>query len=467
MNVNNSPIENMRQRRQDLRDEQDQLRREVGAFEQRSSSGGLNAQDARNLDRLTGRLVQVRDDLSQTDDRLMELVTAERRESIDAQTTRALGDPAEQRGSRSPFYASSQTYHRGATSPSYFADLVHSQRGDADAADRLRTNNREVGLESRALGNTTGTGGSGGEFAPPGWLIEDWVRLARPGRVTADLFHHEDLPPGISTVNLPKMLSGTATAPQTTQNTTLANVDATTGALSSTIVTIGGKQVVSQQLLDQAPGSFDRIILEDLAADYARQLGLQVLTGTGTAGSLKGYLTPTSSNVVTWTQATPTAAGFYSQLAKLQGQINATRFKAPDAVIMHPRRWAWLASYTDSTGRPLIAPTAGGFNSLGTSGSGAASGLVGQVLGMDVFTDASIPTTLGAGTNQDAVLMLPRDDVWLWESNLRAEAFQAFAADSLSVLLRVYNYAAMIPDRYLSSLGQIQGTGLVTPTFAS
>ncbi|MGZ4556823.1 MAG: hypothetical protein ACXVXZ_13950, partial [Mycobacteriaceae bacterium] len=74
---------------------------------------------------------------------------------------------------------------------------------------------------------------------------------------------------------------------------------------------------------------------------------------------------------------------------------------------------------------------------------------------------------LGAGTNQDVVLMFPRADVWIWESQYRAETFTAPYADSMGVLVRLFNYAALIPDRYLASLGQITGTGLTPPTFAS
>ena len=48
-----------------------------------------------------------------------------------------------------------------------------------------------------------------------------------------------------------------------------------------------------------------------------------------------------------------------------------------------------------------------------------------------------------------------------------AEALTQPYGDVLGVLLRVYNYSAMIPDRYLPSLGQISGTGLISPTFAS
>ncbi len=36
------------------------------------------------------------------------------------------------------------------------------------------------------------------------------------------------------------------------------------------VTTIGGKQVVGQQLLDQSGVPFDRIVLEDLAANYGR-----------------------------------------------------------------------------------------------------------------------------------------------------------------------------------------------------
>jgi len=297
------------------------------------------------------------------DERIAELAHEGAREASAAAVRRdfAAGSSGVQSGYH---VGGGETYHRGATSPSFFRDVWTAQRGDADASDRLRRNAREVGMESRALGNTGATGGSGGEFAPPAWIIDQYVKLARPGRVTADLFHREDLPAGVSSVNIPKIATGTTVAPQTTQNTAVAQTDITSTSLSSGVTSLAGKQVVSQQLLDQGGIRVDEVILEDLSADLARQLGTQALTGSGTGGQLKGFLTATSSNVVTWTQATPTASGFYAQLAKLQGQINATRYKAPDACVMHPRRWAWFASFTDSTGRPLVVPTSGSFNSM-------------------------------------------------------------------------------------------------------
>jgi len=400
--------------------------------------------------------------IGEIDERIAELEYEGKREASAAEARKDMYVPPGIGGA----FTSSSTYHAGPHSPSFFKDLIHARSGDANAADRLRRNNAENGMERRALGNTNGTGGSGGEFAPPGFLVDEYVKLARPGRVVADRFRHEMLPPGVSSINVPRVATGTTVAVQSTQNTALAQTDVTTASLSSGIVTHGGKQVVSRQLLDQSAVPFDRVILEDLAADHARSLGTAAITGTGTGGQLRGYLTPASTSVNTWTTTSPTAQAFYGRLAQLQGTINGSRFKAPDTVVMHPRRWAWFASYVDSSGRPLVVPTAGGFNALANRDDNQGVGHVGQVLGMDVFTDANIPTNLGAATNQDIVLTMVSDDIVLWESPLQAESFEAPYADSMGVLYRIFNYTALIPDRYLASLGQITGTGLTPPVFS-
>ncbi len=403
-----------------------------------------------------------KDRIGEIDERIAELEYEGKREASAAEARKDMYVPPGIGGA----FTSSETYHAGPHSPSFFKDLIHARSGDANAADRLRRNNAENGLETRALGNTNATGGSGGEFAPPGYLVDEYVKLARPGRVVADRFRHEDLPPGVSSINVPRVATGTTVAVQSTQNTALAQTDVTTASLSSGIVTHGGKQVVSRQLLDQSAVPFDRVILEDLAADHARALGTDVITGSGTGGQLRGYLTPASTSVNTWTTASPTAQAFYGRLAQLQGTINGSRFKAPDTVVMHPRRWAWFASYVDSSGRPLVVPTAGGFNALANRDDNQGVGHVGQVLGMDVFTDANLPTNLGAGANQDIVLMMVSDDIVLWESPLQAEAFESSYADAMGVLYRCFNYSALVPDRYLASLGQITGTGLTPPVFS-
>lgn len=349
---------------------------------------------------------------------------------------------------------------------SFLRDLARARlAGDFAAADRLRAHTEHV----RALGNTNATGGSGGEFAPPQWLVDEFVALARPGRVTADLFAHEILPEGVSSVNLPKVATGTSVAPQTTQNTALSQTDLTTTSLSSGIVTIGGKQIVSRQLLDQSAVSFDEVLGADLAAAYATQLGTQAIAGTGTGGTLRGYLSVTSGPVQTWSPTgTPTAGGLVGQVGAMTAAIAGGRFLPPDTIVMHPRRWAWVASSLDSTGRPVVdlSGDGSGVNAIAT-GDLAAQGAVGKLQGIPVYIDASVPTNLGANTNQDVVLVFRRNDIRLWESDLRFEAFEATYADTAGVLFRAMGYSAMIPDRYPAAVGRIVGTGLVPPVFGS
>lgn len=279
------------------------------------------------------------------------------------------------------------------------------------------------------------------------------------------------LPGGVSTVNIPKVTGGTSTAVQTTQNTALASTDPTTTSLSSGITSIAGKNVVSQQLLDQSAVPFDRMILGDLAADYARSLGLQVISGTGAAGQLNGVLTfftASGTANVTFTQATPAvtgAGGFYANVNRSISNVSSSRFLAPTAIVMHPRRWSWVAAAFDSTGRPLVSPSGPAYNQIADASAVAASGVVGQMAGLPVYTDPNIPTNLGAGANQDVVFVGKFDDLYLWESALSMQSFDSTFADSAGVLYRALGYSAFVPSRYASSVSVISGNGLVPPAY--
>jgi HK97 family phage major capsid protein len=254
---------------------------------------------------------------------------------------------------------------------------------------------------------------------------------------------------------------------QNPQNTALSQTDLTTNSVSSSITTVGGKQVVSMQLLQQSGLNFDEVILGDLAADYAKQLDTQWLSGTGANGQLRG-VTGAAGATVTYTDASPAVAGagkFYAQVAKAIQTVETTRYAPPDTILMHPRRWAWLTASFDGNNRPLIVPSSNGYNAIGTPGAVKEQGLVGEVLGLPVYTDPNIATNLGAGTNQDTVYVLKASDLWLWETAVQAEAFTATYADSMGVLFRLFAYSASIPDRYAASICLISGTGLVTPAF--
>jgi HK97 family phage major capsid protein len=364
----------------------------------------------------------------------------------------------------------------GADAPSFFRDVYSARRGDWDAADRLSRNQQARGQESRA-GDMTTSAAAGGSFAPPAWLVEQFIALARPGRVTADLMDHQQLPSGVSSINLPKVASGATTAIQATQNSALSDTAMTTTSVSSGISLVGGKQIVSLQLMQQSGIPFDRVILGDLAADYAQRLDLQVLAGSGTSGQLRGALNGAGVGSTVYTSATPkvtsaTAAdSFYNKVIAAATTIHTTRFRPANAVVMHPNRWAWVLEALDSTTRPLIVTDGSSFNPIGTSAGVVAQGSCGKFAGLPVYLDANVTTTTGAGaaTNQDLVYVLrgrsgdDPGDLTLWESDLQVESFDSTFADQASILFRCMAYSACIVDRWAGSVNLISGTGLVAP----
>jgi HK97 family phage major capsid protein len=436
-----------------------------------AESRGLSDEEKKTFDAAEVALRAHDDQIEAARAQIEQLEAIEKRSAAADKIAAELGQGGEQR-SPARTGAEPATYRKGGNA-SYFLDLAHAQvRGSRDAIDRLVRNDRETldavrhaapgSFEARAL---TTTDGAIGEFVPPLWLIEQFVKLARAGRVVADQVQHMDLPSGTDSINLPRLASGTAVAEQATQNTAVQNTDAASNSVTANVATIAGQQVVSLQLLEQSPlPTLDQILLADLAADYATKLDLFVINNNAT-GKI-GILNVSGLNAVTYTDATPTVGELYPKIADGIQQIHTGRFLPPQKAFMHPRRWAWFTASVDTATRPLVVPLANmPQNVLATLDAVNSEGLVGSIQGLPVFVDPSIPTNLGAGTNEDRVVIARTDDIILMEGSPRAESFREPLAAQLSVLLRFYNYAALHASRYPKSISVIAGTGLVAPTF--
>ncbi len=442
---------NLREQRAGLKSQLDAL---VAGAEARADKNFSPAETSR-FDGLLG-------DLRAADAAIADMDETEARSARSAQARAAAGE------SGTWSVAGEAATYRPDNGMSFFRDLVSSKKGDFEAAQRLQRNNSEMALERRALGNTGGTGGSGGEFAPPAFLVDEFVALARAARVTADRLTKRPLPSGVSSVNIPKVTGGTSTSVQSTQNTTVAATDPTTSQLSSPITTIAGKVVTSLQLLQQSPIALDQMILGDLAADYARTLDLQVISGTGAGGQLLGLLNVAGITQTAYTQATPSvtgAGGFYATINKAIAAVATARFLPPTCILMHPRRWSWIAAAFDSSGRPLVSPSGNAFNQVADAAAVAAQGPVGEMAGLPVYTDPNLPINLGAGLNQDPVLVMRAEDVYLWETDVTLASFDQPYSDSLGVLFRAHGYSALIGSRYPASIAVVNGTGTVTPAY--
>jgi len=376
----------------------------------------------------------------------------------DAVEARAAADPAETTDAteaRVSIKSEPLTYRQGGEH-SYFKDLALSQAPgvwDGEARARLQRHAAEVAVETRA--NMNRTDGTGGEFVPPLWLVQQYVALARAGRVTADLSSKYELPGGTDSINMPKIASG-STVTATTDNSTVSNTDMTTSTVTAPVNTYAGQQVFALALLEQSPINFDQVVFADLIAAHAQAIGSAVIGGAGSGGAHEGILTNTAVNSVVYTSTSPTGTGVYTVVAQAVSSVARQRYLPATAIVMNPQRWYWLSSQVDGNGRPLVVPNAGGpFNAVGVQDANVAEGSVGTMLGLPVFLDPNIGTTYS--TSQDRIIVARFSDLALFEGPIRSRVLFETDADKLQVRLQVYSYSAFTSRRYSQAISVCSG----------
>jgi len=353
---------------------------------------------------------------------------------------------------------------------SFVRDMIGAQlRNDRSSWERLYRHQQEVAVETRDISRTDG---AGGDFVPPIYLINEYAEFARAARVTADLVTNMALPAGTDSINIPQITTGTLAAFQSADNTATTTRDMVSSTVTAPVRTISGYENVSIQLVEQSPlaGGLDRLVFGDLMADYALQLNTAVVgSGDGTSGTFKGLITlgadTTNGIPTTWTETTPSAVNGLIALAKGISKVTTNRFKAAEAIVMHPSMWYWFASQVDGSNRPLVVPVTGAsqaFNAAGTvTNPGAPAGLVGTIQGVPVFIDATLPKTYA--TNQSPILVGKFSDSYLFESGVKTRVLPDVLSSNLTVRFQVYGYAALA-HRFNKSVSAISGTGTVAPS---
>ena len=361
------------------------------------------------------------------------------------------------------------TYDRDGKN-SFVRDMIGAQlRNDRTSWERLYRHQQEVAVETRDISRTDG---AGGDFVPPIYLINEYAEFARAARVTADLVTNMALPAGTDSINIPQITTGTLAAFQSADNSATTTRDMVSSTVTAPVRTISGYENVSIQLVEQSPlaGGLDRLVFGDLMADYALQLNTAVVgTGDGTSGTLKGLVTlgtdTTNGIPTTWTETTPTAVNGAIAIAKAISKVVTNRYKAAEAIVMHPSMWYWLASQVDGSNRPLVVPVTGAsqaFNSAGTiTNPGAPAGLVGTIQGVPVFIDATVTKTYA--TNQSPILVGKFSDSYLFESGVKTRVLPDVLSANLTVRFQVYGYAALA-HRFNKAVSGITGTGTVAPS---
>jgi len=419
----------------------------------------------------------------------------ERREARAAQLRRELvpagtDQRAERPAGGARVTGEERTYTREKSSrgqASFFVDQYRmTHQGDMTARARLERHAQEAVVEGHALSERAAGTGSFAGLVVPQYLINLAAPVLRTGRPVANAVQRLPLPEQGMTLVIPRGSTSATVASQAQENTPVANSDPEYNNLLVPVVTVAGDQDVSRQSLERGAPGIDEMVYLDLAASFHAEVDRQALNGSGVGNQMLGML-QTAGRLKASAYGKAITAGAYNR--KVAGGIASmggnTRIQ-PNLVIAHPRRWGWLTSGEDSTGRPLVVPGVGGPmnvialnsnpGSYGASGDGTETESFttqGSIQGLPLLTDGNVPTNVG-DNGEDASVVIDRRNCLLWEEGdgqPRQLRFEQTGGNTLTVKLVVYGYAAFTSGRYPTAAAQIGGVdteagfGQVTPEF--
>ena len=321
---------------------------------------------------------------------------------------------------------------------------------------------RRAGSEYRS-GITTATG-SGGAWVVPVWLLDRTIYYNLPARPFLDALNPIALPPSGMVINVPAQTGPAAVGVHANQNTAIPETDVTSNTIPLAVQPIFGGQTISVEQLERESwgGSFDQMIMRSLQQAYDQQCDTIAL-----AAALVGAVPITYNGTFTMTIANG-AGGFYEKLAGAIATVEnaAGVLSQPDAVFVSSMRWAYMIAQADANSRPLIVPTVQGPNNAVANASiGGPQGLVGNMLGLNVYKDLSIPTiTPNSGSVQDQALVMDTTKVLALEASPTFETFPATLANQGSVYMRLHGYLA-VGSLQSGSVCSIQGSAMSIPQF--
>lgn len=310
-------------------------------------------------------------------------------------------------------------------------------------------------VSARAL--SAGQSGFGAEFVPPTYIEKNWIAVARGASPFLQLSPPMDLPPGTLSLVLPRLDTGNVLP--ATENTAPAGHPLTTDSLTQPVIMITGSATLSKQLLDRSPAQFDDVVARDAALAFADQFQCQLVTGAGTGESLLGILNVPSGLVsVAYTSATPSVAGLVQAVASCAAQVADARKLVPTIALARGARAFWIAGTAD--GSTNVSSERVGTGLQPRNGSGP----FGPVAGLPLWTADAVPANLGAGANQDAVVVTRPEDFLLFADAPRISVWDEGAgAGQLSAVVNWRCYVSAFINAYASS-GYVTGTGTIVQT---
>lgn len=353
---------------------------------------------------------------------------------------------------------------------SWFRDMATLRDRDASNAEVAEARGRLTahydaageegsGRQVRAL--SAGTDAEGGYLVAPAHLQHMFAELRTKGVPVTQLVSKMPLPAKTDQINLPTQDGATAVAVHT-ENQAVTETSATFSTVQASVVRYAGMQTMPNFLLQRSLPGVDMIVMRDLARQLAVKVNGDLINGT----TPEGILNADGIGTATATGATATFGDLWPALVNAIYDVTGTHYVGrPEAIVMHPRRWAWLLGRLDADTRPYVgsinpwnSPAA--LANIGQGRTEAAALVAGEILGIPVYLDAGIPTTLGDGTDEDRIIVGVFSEAYLFEAapQFAVSTDAQFGKDQ--TIARVTQDVAFTAERYPGAFSVISGTAL-------
>ena len=344
---------------------------------------------------------------------------------------------------------------------SFWQDKFLAHEGDRDAQKRIAEVEDEIHqLRSEGKAMTQGTASAGG-YLVPDQIAAEILQLKVQYAVLEPLF--SSLQVDSDTLRI-SSITGGFTAGWVAELGAKPQQDATFGEITASVFTVAGLAVASKQLIRNSRASLDRLINSDLAKRINTVKEVAYVDGSGT-GQPRGINQTSGVNAVSVTATD--AVGLLDAITDAITAVETNHLESPNAIVMHPRTWAFLVKARESA-----SPTSYIVGQPGASypgrrpadpipGYGASQTPKGQLFGHPVYTTANIPTNKGAGTNESIVIVGKFDEALKLENApIRFDQSEHVYFTSNQVVYRGEEDLGFTAGRYPKAFSVVGGAGL-------
>jgi len=212
-------------------------------------------------------------------------------------------------------------------------------------------------------------------FTPTQYLRDIVSTQGNFGRPAIECVDRQVAPDKGMTINRPKFTTYPVVTVEA-EGGAVANTDAVSEYLTTTLSKYSGMQTLSIELLERSDPGFYEAITNELANNYAKVTDAAVITALTAGGTQATAVAATSAGIISYISTEAPAAYTGSSYFAKNYLAGASQ-------------WSLLLGATDSTGRPIYSagqPMNSGGNAMTTSAKG-------NVMGLDLFVDRNVVAT--------------------------------------------------------------------------